>query len=54
MMWGPKRLNRVQPVRPVVPTGQTGLAQADKRNFGSVICRVSLKLMAMISLITVD
>ena len=29
MLWGPKQLKLVQPVRPVAPTGQTGLAQAD-------------------------
>ena len=41
MRRGPKRFDQVQPVRPVVPTGQTGLAQADKNNFGLVICRVN-------------
>ena len=28
---GPKELNQIQLVRPVTPTGQTGLAQADRR-----------------------
>ena len=34
-------MDQVQPVRPVVPTGQTGLAQTDKNNFGLVIWRVN-------------
>ena len=34
--------------------GQTGLAQADRRNFNFVLCRVSLKLMTLINLITED
>ena len=41
-------------VRPVAETGQTGPAQADRRCFGFVLCRVSLKLMTLINLITKD
>ena len=44
----------VQPVRPVAQTGQTGPTQADRRSFGFVLCRVSLKLMTLINLITED
>ena len=51
---GPKPTKQVQPVRPVVSTGQTGPAQADRRSFGFVLCRVSLKLMTLINLITED
>ena len=48
---GPKRLTSV---RPVAETGQTGPAQADRGCFGFVLCRVSLKLMTLINLITID
>ena len=54
MMWGPKRLKQVQPVRPFAPTGQTGPAQIDRKIFGLVIYRVCLKLMTMLNLIIGD
>ena len=61
MMWVQKRLAQVRPVRPVACTGQTGPAQADRRCFGFALCvlvfalcRVSLKLMTSINLITKD
>ena len=38
---GPKQLKPVQPVRLVAPTGQTGLAQADRKSFCLAICRMS-------------
>ena len=47
MLWGPKRLK-------LNSTGQTGPAQADRRSFGFVFCRVSLKLIILINLITED
>ena len=36
------------------PTGQTGLAQADRIKFELVIYRMSFELMTMFSLITGD
>ena len=54
MMWAQKRLAQVRPVRLVACNGQTGPAQADRRCFGFVLCRVSLKLMTSINLITKD
>ena len=54
MLWGPKQLTSVRPVRPVAETGQTGPAQADRRCFGFAPCHVSLKLMNSINLITKD
>ena len=41
MLWTKKWLTQLQPVRPVAPTGQTGLARADKNNFNLVICCVN-------------
>ena len=54
MMWAKKRLAQVRPVRPVACICQTGSAQADRRCFGFVLCRVSLKLMTSINLIAKD
>jgi len=54
MMWAQKRLAQVRPVRPVAETGQTGPAQADRRCFSFVLCRVSLKLMILTNLISKD
>ena len=55
MTWGPStRFSLVRPVRPVATTGQTGPAQAERRSFGFVLCRVSLKLMTLTDLITED
>ena len=43
MLWGPKLLKQVEPVRPVVMTGQTGPAQSDSKHiFGLVFGRVNL------------
>ena len=51
MMWAQKQFAQVRPVRPIACTGQTGPAQADRRCFGFVLCRVSLKLMTLFNLI---
>ena len=54
MMWAQKQFAQVRPVRPIACTGQTGPAQADRRCFGFVLYRVSLKLMTLINFITKD
>jgi len=49
---GLKLMYQVQPVRPVVQTGQTGPAQADRSSFDLLIFHVSLNLMIIIKLTT--